>query len=398
MQKKLAWFVAGRYLLSKKSHSVVNLLSIVSVMAIAIPAAAMVILLSVSNGFGHFIENLNGTFDPNIRISARKGVYFSQNEDWIKKLDSIDNIKVYTKFIEGSSIIDLDGTTKVITLRGIEENYRDCLPIDTAIIDGKYNKYNLLLGSGVAYSLNYALGISGEVRLYYPAPTNNQFFGFKRSFNADGISVSGVFVLDTYTDSKYVLAPLEFTQNLFSLKDKISSIGICVEDLHKTGRTLKKIQSILPDNFVAKDALQQREMDYMISKQEKYAIYVMLVFIMLIASLTLIGATVMMMVEKREQIETMKTLGATTSLIKRIFHYQSLSLTFFGGTVGVLLGSIVTLIQQHWGFIKINSDIVLISSYPVLLQFSDLFMIFVAIMLIGFVISKFTTYSMISDK
>ena len=398
MFNPIAWFIARKYLFSKKSHSVINLISIISIIAVAIPAAAMVIILSVSNGFSDFVKQLNDTFDPNIKIEIEGGGLFEQNPPMIKQIRNIKNIVGITQFIENDCIIENNGKNNVVILRGIDSTYTDNFAINKSIIKGEYNKYNMLMGAGVAYTLGYNLGVSAEVSLYSAASRGTTVFGVNRQFNSDKISVSGIFMIDTFNDSKYVLANLGFCQNLFSAKGKISAIGITVDDLDNLDHVSKDIREIIPEGFIVKDRHQQRELDYAIVQQEKVAMIIMLVLIILIASLGLIGVVIMMMIEKREQLYVIGMLGGNEKLKKNIFKYQSLMMTFIGGIIGIVFGSLFCIIQQHYGFIRIGSDASLVDVYPTLLDWRDVIIVFITILIIGYIIAAITTRTMVSSK
>ena len=398
MFNPVAWFIARKYLFSKKSHSVINLISIISIIAVAIPAAAMIIVLSVSNGFGDFIKRLNDTFDPNIKVEAVGGAYFEQNSPIVEQIRSLSNVAGVTQYIEGECIITSNGKSGFVALRGVDSLYTENFEIEGAVISGRYNKFNLLMGAGVAYSLNYTLGLSGEVSLYTASRSSSTVFGVSRHFNSDKISVSGIFALDIANDSKYVIASLGFCQNLFSSQDKVSAIAVRVDDLANLEKVVGSISAILPEGFVVKDRYQQRELDYAIVKQENLIIIIMLIFVTLIASLTMVGVMVMMMIEKREQLYVIGVLGGDEGLKKNIFRYQSLMMTLIGGIVGIVIGCGFCLLQQHFGFIKIGSTTSLLDTYPMLLNGYDVLIAFVAIVVIGYVIALITTSAMVSKK
>ena len=398
MFNPIAWFIAKRYLFSKKSHSVINQISIVSVFAVAIPAAAMIILLSVINGFDDFIKDLNSTFDPNIRIIQKSSVDFEENQPFLEQLTDIPNVKAYTQYMEGECVLVFGNKTKVVSLRGIDSLYLENFPIDNVVVHGEFNKFNMLLGSGVAFSLNYSLGSGGDVTLHAPTKTKNSILGISKNFNSSKIPVSGIFMLDTYTDSKYATAPIEFVQNLFQKDGEVSAIGVTVDDMAKMQTTIDDIKEIVPSGFIVQSNIEQRELDYMVIKQEKVAIYIMLMFIMVIASLTLISSVIMMMIEKKGQIATIKMLGGNSKLVKDVFRYQALIMTILGGLVGVFIGVVFCLIQQYFGFIRIDSTAVLIDAYPVLLNVWDILLVLLAIVFTSYVISAITTAQIENDK
>lgn len=398
MLNPVAWFIARKYLFSIKSHSVINIISIISIIAVAIPAAAMIILLSVSNGFSDLIKQLNDTFDPNIKIETAKGGYFDQNSPILTQILNMDNVAGVTQYIEGDCVITIGGKNSVVRLRGVDSLYADNFDIEQAIIGGHFNKFNMLMGAGVAYSLGYTLGISGEVSLYSASQNISSVFGINRHFKSDKISVSGIFMLDTKNDSKYVIAPLKYCQNLLSNKNKISAIAVKVKNLAQLEKTANSIEKIIPEGYVVKDRYQQKELDYAIVKQEKIVIIIMLILVILIASLTLVGSMVMMMIEKREQIYVIGILGGDEKLKKNIFRYQSIIMTFTGGIIGLIVGCSFCLLQQKFGFIKIGGNAMLIDSYPTALNWNDVIIVFIAITVIGYMISIITTSSMVSKK
>ncbi len=390
----VALFIARRYLFSKKSHSVINLISIVSLVAMAIPAAAMVILLSVSNGYGEFIQSINSSFDPPIRITSTQTEYFDRNPDFLREIEKIDGVGATTQYIEGGVVLAFDEVTEVVTMRGIDSSYLEVFPIDSAIVEGRFNKYNMLIGNTVAYNLGYVMGLGGEVTVLAPSINPTHLFGIPQHFNSDEISVSGVYLLDNTTASEYVLAPEGFTNAILGIENQISAIGIEVSHIE----LIDQIRAILPEGFEAKDNLQQRELEYAIAQQEKIAIYIILLFIMIIASLSLISSTEMLVVEKQEQIATIKTLGANDKFIKLIFSYQSIMLALIGGVSGVVLGATITLVQYYTGIVTIGSEVALIEAYPVKLEAIDMLNTTLAIVVIGVVLSIITTKKILSTK
>lgn len=398
MFNPVAFFIARKYLFSKKSHSVINLISIISIIAVAVPVAAMIIVLSVSNGFNDFAKTLNSTFDPNVKISLKEGVYFQGEDKLIDDIKKIEGISTVTQYIEGDCVIACEDKNKVVVLRGIDSDYRSCFSIDGAIIDGQFNKFNMLMGSGVAYAIGYELGFSGAVTLYAPLLGGASIFGINRPFSTDKIHVSGIFMLDVYNDSKYVMAPIEFCQKLLGREGEVSAIGVMVQDLSNLDEITSSIRDLVPSRFIVKDRLQQREVEYAVMQQEKVAVYVILLFIMIVASLTLVGAVVMIMIEKKEQLYVIGTLGGSDTLQRLIFRYQSLIMTFIGGIIGVVIGVGFVLLQQFYGFIQIPSDSVLIDSYPVKLDIIDILLVFGAILFVGYFISTIVTRMMVSRK
>lgn len=391
MFNPVAWFIAKRYLFSKKSHSVINLISIISIIAVAVPVAAMIILLSVTNGFNDLVKNLNSSFDPNIRISLEHGGYFDQNSPFIDSISNIENVRGVTRYVETDCVISNNDKTKAIVLRGIDSAYVDVFPVEEIVINGKYNKFNMLIGNGMSYDIDYALGVSGEVVLYAPSSGGSTLFGMSKGFNSDKISISGIYLLDSDTDRKYAIAPLKFTQNLMGKEGAISGIGVAVSGKENIQKSITEIKKIVPEGFSVKNSLEQRSLYYAIAGQEKMVILIMLAFITIIASLTLVGAVIMMMIEKKEQMYLIGTMGGDEKLQRTIFEYQSLIMTFAGGILGILIGIGIVILQQTFGFVKIGGGVVLIDEYPVLLDFGDVIMVFITVALVGYLISAITS-------
>lgn len=398
MFNSVAFFIARKYLFSKKSHSVINLISVISIIAVAVPVAAMIIVLSVSNGFSDFAKTLNSTFDPNVKISLNEGVYFHAEEKLIDDIKKIDGVSAVTKYIEDECVIVCGEKNKVVVVRGIESNYRSCFPIEGAIIDGQFNKFNMLMGSGVAYAIGYIYGISGEVTLYATSRSGVSVFGINKSFSMDKISVSGIFMLDVYNDSKYVLVPMEFCQKLLGRSNEISAIGVMVHDLSNLDKISSEIKKLAPDQFVVKDMFQQREVDYAIVQQEKMAIYIILLFIMIIASLTMVVSVIMVMIEKKEQLHIIGILGGSIKLKRLIFRYQSFMMVFIGSLIGGLIGILFVILQQTYGFIEIPIESFLMDSYPVKLIFNDILLVFTAVLIVGYLILTIITRTIVSES
>lgn len=394
---RLAFFIAKRYLFSKKSHSVINLISIVSLISIGVPAAAMVILLSVSNGFNSFVKSLNSNFDPQINISLSEGSFFDAS-----RLDSliysIENITHSTKYFEAEALFVLNDKQHFGKIRGIDSTYKYVFPIESSIIDGQYNNKEAIIGAGIAYSLMMSLGVDNIINIYAPSNKGSNFLGINNSFNHNSIQVSSVYALDVFTDSKYALIPLSFSQNLFWKPNMISSIGIKVEDSLKIESTKRELRAVLGEDFRVRDSFEIRETEYKIASNEKKIIFMILIFVTIIASLTLIGSLVILTIEKQQQTTTLYYLGATKELIKKIFVYQGFIISLGGTIIGVVFSVIFCIAQQTYGFIKIQSNMALIDSYPVILYWTDVLIVSISIFLIGYIITVITINATINSK
>lgn len=383
-------FIARRYLFSKKSKNVINIISTISVAGVTIGTMALVIVLSVFNGFDHLIKSMFSTFDPDIKIQTTKGKTFILDSTKIAQIKSIGKVLYYSEIIEDQALLEYGKKHHIGIVKGVSRDYTKICGIDSTIIDGNFylkNKNNsyAVIGQGVAYFLHVGLKFITPLKIYVPKRGKKVSIDPRNSFNKKFIFPVGIFVTHQEEfDSKYVIVPIDYARKLFDYKTEISAIELKLSHLANEKDIKNKLKNILGKDFSIKNRYEQHATMYRIMQSEKWVIFLILAFILFIASFNVIGSLTMLIIEKKNDINTLQNVGASKSLIRRIFLIEGWFISFGGAFLGILLGVTICFLQQKFGFISFPSSNFIISHYPVDVQFLDLILIFITVLIIGF--------------
>lgn len=390
---KLPLFIAWRYLKSKKSHNVINIISGVSVAGVTIGTMALIVVLSVFNGFESLVISLFNTFDPHIKVYPAKGKTFPDSTYAWEKVAGVQGIAAQTGVIEEKVLLRYGTNQYLATLKGVDTNYASWTGLNQMMSEGsmmlEYKGRPLAIpGQGVAYYLGLNLdNIFQEIEVYAPRRKGNPGFNPEQAFNRMDIRPAGIFSVQQDFDSKYMIVPLTFARETLEYESELSAVEIALRNEGDLIATQKKIQTILGSGFIVKNRFEQQEMLYKIMRSEKWAIFMILGFILFIATFNVIGSISMLILEKKKDIAVLQSMGAGEQLIRKIFLLQGMMVSFSGAIAGMLLGAAICFVQQKFGIVKINAEggSFLIDSYPVLMQVKDFIYVFLVVSLIGFV-------------
>lgn len=389
----VSFYIAKRYLIAKKSHNAINIISWISVISIAIGTFALVAVLSAFNGLEGLVESLFESFDSDIRIEAKKGKVFSPNTIAWEEIDQLEGLDNYTKVLEEVCGVRYKKEETIITLKGVEDSFIEMSGLDSAIIDGdlvlRKNGIDFAVsGYGIASQLGLYLSRSAEnLTIYAPKRKVISTLNPINSVYRRMIAPAGVFYLSPEYDNKYVVVSLDFAQRLLEYEDEISSVEIAIKEDYDIKDAKNKIQAIVGNDFEVKSRFEFNELMYKTSKAEKWATFLILVFILIIAAFTIISSLSMLIIEKKKDIYTLKSMGAKEGLIRRIFFIEGMLINLSGAISGLVLGVIVCLLQQHVGLIKLEGGIV--EYYPVEINAIELLYILITVVFIGFITSWF---------
>lgn len=392
----LVRFFAKRYLFSKKSHTLINVISIISSLSVAVPVAALIILLSIFGGLNSLMESLNSSFDAQLKITPIEGRFFSPS-DIASKVETIEGVENITAFIEDNALARYKDAQTLVAIRGVDTLYNKVVPISNMVTVGSYSlglgdlNY-AVVGMGVAYSLGVNVNISQPLHLYVPTTERTSFLPTP-SYRSKEIYPTSLFVIDADTDGSYVIVPLDFAQELFSRPDMVSAIGIKIKDDSKLNNIKSEIQNIIGDKFKVQTRYEQKQTVYEIMQSEKRVIFLISLLVIIIASFTLTGSLVMLMADKQQELKTLGVLGAKNSFLDKIFLLQGIYISFAGIAAGALIGSTLTILQQYVGFIKIESQTLLIDTYPVVLSWWDVMIVILSVAIINILIIFVTVKS-----
>lgn len=389
MNKTLTWQLAWRYLRGKRSANAVPILSRISMLAIAVGAAAMIILFSVVNGFEGIVKDMYKAFYPDIKITAARGKFFSVPNDTYAKIEGADDVVYVSKVLE--DIVFASGLEKqrVATIKGVDQNYFKVNTVSDYVTRGaKEVRDDTLKTAMMGQQLEKELqldvdNIFSRVMLYYPnGNTSGLSLSPESAFNTLRLTVDGEFMVQQDFDDKYILAALEPVQELMQQKGKYTSLELKLSPGADPEDVQENLREILGDKYVVQTQFEQNRTLYTVLRSEKLAVYGILLLVLIIASFNMTGALSLLVLEKQKDMAILKAMGATDSQVKTIFITEGILWSGLGGGIGLFLGAGLCILQQYFGFIKMGEGFV-IDAYPVAVHWADLLPIIVTVIFIG---------------
>ena len=392
---RLAPFIAGRYLFAKKSHNVINIISAISAIGMAIGTAALIIILSVYNGFDSLIKSMMSNVEPNLLITPASGKVFvpeGETYDWIYDQPSVESMSCV---LQEQVFISYDGKQSLATAKGVDWVYEDISPIRGHLIEGEFKFHRgdiplAAVGASMAYELGLSPRFLAPIEIFYPARTRKiSVANPLSSIESIKVCPSCTFAVNNDIDSELMILPIEKMRELLEYKDEVSAVEIRLTestDKKELARLQQEISSRLGDGFKVKDRFQQNESLYKMMKYEKAAIYMILIFVIIIIAFNIFGSLSMLIIEKKGDIETLRHLGAQESLIRRIFILEGWMISLAGLGAGLILGVGFSMLQQHFGFIKMPGHFV-VQAYPIIVSWSDILLTAAGVAVIGYLIA-----------
>lgn len=389
---KTALYIARRYLVSKKSVNVINIISGISVAGVTVGTFALVVILSIFNGLDTTIKGMFSSFDPEIRISASLGKSFDMKLANFEAVSKIDGVEHVIPVIEEDAMLGYGERQYFATVKGVPLNYQEVSGLDTSFItSGEFvlaseNIPLAVVGQGVAYFLSVGLNFYDPIHVYTLKKGTKGRPNVNDAFIHSTIYASGIFESQQEIDSKYILVPFEYAQELFQLGDRVSA----VEVTHKPGVSDKEVKeqiaAILGKDFTVKTQFEQHELFYKVMESEKWFIFSILGFVLVIASFNILGSLSMLIIDKKSDIIILQSMGANQKLIRSIFLFEGWMISLAGAAFGLIIGVLICWIQLEFGILKIpgNEGSFIFSSYPVEVRITDLIYIFLLVSGIGF--------------
>lgn len=388
------FYMARRYLFAKKKHGAVNIISIVSVCGVALATMALVCTLSVFNGFQEMVEGFFGAFDAELKIVPVKGKVFDPQEECIRQVRSIDGIEIWSETLEENAMVQYKQRQAMVTIKGVEDNFRQLTSIDSLlygtgefILSDEQVEYGIL---GVELIGELGTGIQFIDPLQIYAPKRNVRINIANpstAFQQEYLFSPGVvFICNQQKyDGQYVLTSLDFARRLFDYDREVSAIEIKLKKGSDTSKIQQEMVQILGDRFRVLNRYEQQADIYRIMEIEKLISYLFLTFILAVACFNVIGSLSMLILDKRDDAETLHRLGADRSLIARIFLCEGRLIALSGAVAGILLGVFLCLLQQKFGLIALgNNGTFLVDAYPVSVHLTDVLLILFTVIVIGF--------------
>jgi lipoprotein-releasing system permease protein len=386
----LPFYIARRYLLAKKSQNAINIISGISVAGVAVGTMALITVLSVFNGFDSIVKSLYNSFDPEIKISLAEGKTFDPGQYPFDRVRNLPEVEHYSEVLEENALLRYGDRQYIATVKGVDDEFHLVNGIDSMIVDGVYalwekNRPMAVVGLGVAYHLAIGLNFLNPINIYVIKRRGNISMNPEQAINRKFIFPSGMFSIEQEINAKYLLVPLSFARDLLQYNSEVSAIELKLKDGSDDSFALGQIREILGDRFLVRDRNEQNALFYRIMRSEKWAIFFILTFILIIASFNIIGSLTMLILDKKNDIDTLDSLGASVPLIKRIFLLEGWMISISGAIIGLILGSLISWLQARYGLIKLSgSGSFIIDAYPVVYQFTDVIRVFFTVVGIGF--------------
>ncbi len=360
----LPWFIAGRYLFAKKSHNVINIISAISAIGMAIGTAALIIILSVYNGFDELVKSTLSNVEPDILVCPAKGKVFTPEESMLQSLRGDPSIK-------------------------------ECYPLADHITSGTFSLHKgdlpqVVVGAGLAYKMGMNPAFLSSAEIYFPRRDRNfSLANPAASIESVRARPSGVFTVNQQIDEELMILPLDKMRQLLGYEDEVSGIEIRLTDPSSNKalkNTIKSVREMVGPDFKVLDRYRQNPSLYKMMRYEKAAIYLILIFIIIIIASNIFGSLTMLIIEKKEDIETFRSLGATDRMLRKTFTLEGWLISLLGLAAGLVAGIGFALLQQKFGFIKMPGNF-LVSAYPVILQWGDVLVTVAGVAIIGYLIA-----------
>ena len=391
----LPFYIARRYLFSKKKHNAINIISAVSVCGVALATLALVCTLSVFNGFQDMVAGFFTAFDPELKITVREGKVFDPHESRVAQIHAMPEIEVWTETLEENAMVQYKDRQTMAVIKGVEDNFEQLTAIDSLlygtgkfVLNDSVVDYGIL---GVELMSELGTGIQFVDPLQIYAPKRNARVNMANpaaSFNSDYLfSPGAVFIVNQQKyDARYILTSLGFARRLFDYDTEVSAIEIKLKPGSNIDAVEKKMEEILGERFVVQNRYEQQADVFRIMEIEKFISYLFLTFILAIACFNVIGSLSMLILDKRDDVETLRNLGAGDQLITRIFLFEGRMISVFGASIGIVLGLLLCFLQQKFGLISLgggNGSFVA-DAYPASVHLTDVLLVFVTVIAVGF--------------
>ena len=386
--------IAIRYLFSKKSHSAINAVSAVSVCGVAVATMAMICTLSVYNGFEELISTLYSEIDPQIEVRAKEGKTLQTTSPEVDKLFSIEGIEAITPVIEDNALAIFGENQLPVVVKGVPQNYSSVSSLEKALIDGETSfadsLHQAVIGVGVSNNLRVAPHFVSPIYLYAPKRMSKvSLLNPSSSFNTSQVYCSGVFsISQPEYDDRVIYIPLSVAKNLFDYTTEATLLEIKVSDEEKVDDVKREAQSVLGDKYLLRDRMEQKSDAFSMMAIEKWITFFILIFVLVISAFNIIASLSMLIIDKQNNIKTLYNIGASEKFISRIFFNQGVLISFIGAVIGVGLGLILSLVQQHYGLLRMGANFI-VEYYPVKVIWSDLFVVIAVVVVIGVLIALF---------
>jgi len=390
----LHFLFAWRYFRAKKSTNAINIISWISIAAVTIGTAALILVLSVFNGFEGLVKSLYSAFYPDIRISASVGKVITVTDDQLQKLKGLAGINNYSLVAEEKALLQNGDYQSVIFLKGVDENYRYVTGVEDHLIRGNYNVGTkdaplLILGSGV----ENAVGVQSDrnivaLNVYLPKKSSSEIIDPFSDISSDSINTAGTFVIQQDFDNKYAITNLDFVREMLGLApNQFSGIEISLKQPDAADDAKLVLQNLFGNNYKVQTRYEQNQGLYSVMRAEKWVIYAVLVLLMIVFSFTIVSSLTMLVIEKEKDISVIHALGGHRDFIQKIFLSEGLLIAVIGGVLGMMLALLIAWAQVNFKLIPLQGGSFLIDYFPVTLKPGDFFLVTATVIIIALLAS-----------
>jgi len=354
---------------------------------------AFIIVLSVFNGFDSVVHNMFNSFYADYEVVPRSGKTFEMDDAQLERLRSIDHVKGIASVVEDNALLVYGDRQTVGTVRGVSDNYDKVTGMDTMIWDGEYVLWKettpfAVVGRGIKYMLNMETDFFENLKIVVPHRTEKISMDPNRVLNTKIIRPSGFFASQPEIEMKYIIVPIDFARSLFDYTNEFTALEVKTDPDINSVKVQRELQLVAGQNLLVKNRIQQNELLYKTMKSEKWAIFFILAFILLVASFNVVGTLTMLIIEKKNDIQTLRYMGSSMKTIKRTFLLEGLMISLIGAIAGLLIGSAICYIQQEFGIVKLQgAESFVIDSYPVKIMLRDIGLVLIVVSGIGFAAS-----------
>ena len=393
---KYEFFIARRYLFSKKSHNAISIISGISACGVAIGAMALVCTLSVFNGFQDLVTSLFTEFDPQLKVTLAEGKTTSIDHPGLKELRNRNDVAVYTPCMEDNALVVHNGKQYMVTVKGVDDSYNELVNIDHLMYPKPENGLNLhadvleygVLGIKLCARLGLQAFFENPLTIYAPKKGERVNMGNPlSSFNQDELNSPGMVfqVMQDKYDSQYIITSLGFAQRLFDQQGKVSHIELKMQPSTDLDKAQREIQEMMGKDFKVLNRHEQQEETFNIMAIEKFIAYLFLTFILMVACFNIIGSLSMLMIDKKRDVQTLRNLGATNNQLSHIFMLEGGLISILGAIIGIALGLGLCWAQQTYGLIRLGEaeGSFIIEAYPVSIHFIDVLLVFITVVVVS---------------
>ena len=389
------FFIARRYLFSKKSTHAINVISGISAVGVAVATMALVVTLSAFNGFHDLVATFFTSFDPQIEVVPAQGKTVAADDPLLTKIKKLPEVDVATECLQDQALAIYKGRQTMVTLMGVDDSFEQMSRIDEILLgDGTFmlRAANLnfgVVGVRLAETLGMNANWDGSLMIYAPRKTGQlDLSNPTDGFVVDSLISPGVvfMVKQGKYDRDHILAPISFARSLFEQQGMISSLQIRLKNGSDLDAVKEEMKNIAGTKFRVLDRYEQQDDTFRIMKVEKFIAYIFLTFILIVASFNIIGSLSMLIIDKKKDVATLRNLGATDRQISRIFLFEGRLISFFGALAGILIGLLLCWLQQQFGLVALgeSSGTFVVDAYPVSVHPSDVVVVFITVTVVGF--------------